>query len=98
MGRRMVWVAVGVVAIVGGSLGAAGLTAGDALKHAPTTGAGAAGDIVGPKSPTPQIEEGELVVKDFQVWDGEAMAELRLHFRAVGKPGRDSRGAGEPHV
>src|SRR5260370_29303617 len=79
MRGRMVWV-VGVMAIVGASLGAASLTAGDVLKHAPTTAA------------APAVTEGEFVVKDFRFRDGEAMAELRLHYRTLGKPARDAAG------
>jgi len=51
--------------------------AGDALKRAPTTAA---------------PEEGDFVAKDFAFRDGEKMAELRLHYRTLGKPARDAAG------
>src|SRR5260370_21496025 len=59
------------------------LTAGDALKHAPTTAAAA-----------PATTEGEFAVKDFRFRDGETMAELRLHYATLGKPARDAAGKG----
>src|SRR6266849_4321018 len=37
-----------------------------------------------------RTEEGEFVVKDFRFRDGEAMAELRLHYATLGKPVRDA--------
>src|SRR6266404_4884963 len=36
--------------------------------------------------------EGDFVVKDFKFRDGEALAELRLHYAALGSPRRDSAG------
>ncbi len=38
------------------------------------------------------IQEGDFVVKDFKFRDGETMAEVRLHYRALGKPARDDKG------
>jgi len=57
------------------------LTAGDALKHAPTTAAAA-----------PATTEGEFVAKDFRFRDGETLAELRLHYATLGEPVRDAAG------
>jgi homoserine O-acetyltransferase/O-succinyltransferase len=37
-------------------------------------------------------EPGDFVVKDFRFRDGEKMAELRLHYRTLGKPARDAAG------
>jgi len=37
-------------------------------------------------------EEGDVVVKDFKFRDGETLPELRLHYRTLGKPARDSAG------
>jgi len=37
-------------------------------------------------------DEGDLVVKDFTFRDGEKLGELRLHYRTLGKPERDSAG------
>jgi homoserine O-acetyltransferase len=36
--------------------------------------------------------EADFVVKDFRFRDGETLAELRLHYRTLGKPARDSAG------
>src|SRR5713101_3109286 len=38
------------------------------------------------------IHEDEFVAKDFKFRDGETMAELRLHYRTLGKPARDAAG------
>src|SRR5713226_4871211 len=62
-------------------IGETRLTAGDALKHAPTTAAAA-----------PATTEGEFVAKDFRFRDGETLAELRLHYATLGKPARDAAG------
>jgi homoserine O-acetyltransferase len=40
--------------------------------------------------PTPQ--EGDFVVRDFQFKSGEALPELRLHYRTIGAPVRDQAG------
>src|SRR5712691_4393587 len=56
------------------------LTAGDALKRAPTTGA------------APAAAECDFVAKDFKFRDGESLAELRLHYATLGKPARDAVG------
>jgi len=37
-------------------------------------------------------EEGDFVAKDFAFRDGEKIAELRLHYRTLGTPARDSAG------
>src|SRR5260221_7539007 len=37
-------------------------------------------------------DQGEFVVKDFKFRDGETLAELRLHYAALGSPRRDSAG------
>jgi homoserine O-acetyltransferase len=37
-------------------------------------------------------QEADFVVKDFQFRDGETLAELRLHYRTLGKAARDSTG------
>src|SRR6266852_8770160 len=91
MRRRMVWVAVGVMAIMGAgtegksrSLALLGMTTGGERREASAH--------VGPKGPPPQIEEGEFVVKDFRFRDGKSLEELRLHYRTLGKPARDAAG------
>jgi homoserine O-acetyltransferase/O-succinyltransferase len=40
--------------------------------------------------PTPQ--EGDYIAKDFHFKDGSSLPELRLHYRTLGKPHRDSAG------
>src|SRR6266404_5086415 len=40
----------------------------------------------------PDVAEGDVVVKDFRFRDGETIPELRLHYRTMGKPARDSAG------
>ena len=37
-------------------------------------------------------EPGDFIAKDFQFRDGEKLAELRLHYRTLGKPARDAAG------
>jgi homoserine O-acetyltransferase len=48
-------------------------------------------------SPVP-VAEGEVVLKDFRFRSGEALAELRVHYRTVGTPRRDARGVVENAV
>jgi homoserine O-acetyltransferase len=43
-------------------------------------------------SETAAVTEGDVVVKDFAFRDGEKLAELRLHYRTLGAPVRDSGG------
>jgi homoserine O-acetyltransferase len=38
------------------------------------------------------VTEGEYIAHDFQFKSGERLAELRLHFRTLGKPARDKDG------
>jgi homoserine O-acetyltransferase len=78
-----------VVALVGlmglaVSVEDAGLAAGDALKRTLTT--------TSTTRAAPAITEGDFVARDFVFRDGEKLAELRLHYRTLGKPARDSAG------
>src|SRR6266404_6138295 len=38
------------------------------------------------------VKEDDVVLKDFKFRDGERIAELRLHYRTLGRPARDSAG------
>src|SRR5262249_24079136 len=38
------------------------------------------------------VTEGDFVAHDFQFKSGEKLAELRLHYRTLGKPVRDANG------
>ena len=40
--------------------------------------------------PTPV--EGDFTLKNFQFGSGEKLAELRIHYRTLGKPERDAQG------
>ena len=40
----------------------------------------------------PAVNEGDYVAKDFKFRSGESLAELRLHYRTLGKPVRDAQG------
>jgi homoserine O-acetyltransferase len=40
----------------------------------------------------PPPTEGDFVIKDFGFTDGEALPELRIHYRTIGKPERDAQG------
>jgi homoserine O-acetyltransferase len=40
----------------------------------------------------PEPREGNYIAKNFRFKDGETMAELRLHYRVLGQPHRDSKG------
>src|SRR5262249_27374876 len=44
------------------------------------------------KSPT-AVQEGDFVAKDFRFRSGESLAELRLHYRTLGKPVRNAKGS-----
>src|SRR6266436_3251446 len=44
------------------------------------------------KTNTPATADGDYVAKNFTFRDGEAMAELRLHYATLGKPARDAAG------
>lgn len=50
-----------------------------------------AASIAQEKSP-PAVQEGDFVAKDFKFHSGESLAELRLHYRTLGKPLRDAKG------
>jgi homoserine O-acetyltransferase/O-succinyltransferase len=41
---------------------------------------------------SPEVKEGDYVVKDFRFRSGESLAELRLHYRTLGTPRRDAQG------
>lgn len=41
----------------------------------------------------PQPEEHDHIIKNFQFQSGETLPELRVHFRTLGKPVRDAKGA-----
>lgn len=41
---------------------------------------------------TPVPVEGDFVIKSFTFTDGEALPELRIHYRTFGKPVKDARG------
>src|SRR5262245_17299198 len=40
----------------------------------------------------PAPVEGDYVIKDFKFQSGEILPELRLHYRTIGVPARDSAG------
>jgi homoserine O-acetyltransferase len=40
----------------------------------------------------PPPTEGDFVIKDFGFTDGEALPELSIHYRTIGKPDRDAQG------
>jgi len=40
----------------------------------------------------PAPVEGDFIAKDFRFSSGETLAELRVHYRALGKPQKDSKG------
>src|SRR5216684_1297080 len=44
------------------------------------------------KTNTPATADGDYIAKNFTFRDGEAMAELRLHYATLGKPARDAAG------
>ncbi|HEV2842523.1 MAG TPA: hypothetical protein VGW39_14465, partial [Chthoniobacterales bacterium] len=40
----------------------------------------------------PAPEEGDYVIRDFKFALGEALPELRIHYRTIGKPVKDEKG------
>jgi homoserine O-acetyltransferase/O-succinyltransferase len=48
--------------------------------------------------PIPAVSEGDFVLKDFHFSSGESLPELRIHYRTLGTPRRDSRGLVENAV
>jgi homoserine O-acetyltransferase/O-succinyltransferase len=51
----------------------------------------AAQDSASPKAQW-KAQEGDYTVPNFKFHDGESLPELRLHYRTLGKPARDTRG------
>jgi len=47
---------------------------------------------VGQETPKFSVTEGDFVAHDFKFRSGEQLAELRLHYRTLGKPVRDAAG------
>jgi homoserine O-acetyltransferase len=47
---------------------------------------------VGQETPKFSVTEGDFVAHDFKFRSGEQLAELRLHYRTLGKPARDAAG------
>src|SRR5205085_11485149 len=41
----------------------------------------------------PKPESGDFVFKDFRLVCGETLPEVRIHYRTLGKPVRDGKGA-----
>jgi len=52
-----------------------------------------AGAAVGQPTPAMPAREGDFVLHDFRFRSGERLPELRLHYRTLGAPVRDSSGA-----
>jgi homoserine O-acetyltransferase len=50
----------------------------------------AAGTAVAADYPVPS--EGDFIARDFRFASGETLSELRIHYRTVGKPQKDSKG------
>jgi len=46
----------------------------------------------GAQEKAPLVQEGDFVTKDFTFRSGESLAELKLHYRTLGKPVRDAQG------
>jgi len=44
------------------------------------------------RAPDFPVEEGDFVAKDFKFRSGQSLAELRLHYRTLGKAARDGQG------
>src|SRR5947207_1273544 len=40
----------------------------------------------------PAPAEGDYVIRDFKFSSGEALPELRIHYRTIGKPAKDEKG------
>jgi homoserine O-acetyltransferase len=49
--------------------------------------------LAAPAKPPDPAHEGDVVLRDFQFHSGDRLPELRLHYLALGKPARDTRGA-----
>src|SRR5260370_38750179 len=89
MRRRMVWVVVGVMAIVGASVSAAEDGALKGRRYM-----GEAAPLAGTAGAAPAGAEGGVVGRGFRVRGGGAMAELRVDYRELGKPGRGAVAGG----
>lgn len=50
------------------------------------------GLAVGQETPKFAVTEGDFVAHDFKFRSGEQLAQLRLHYRTLGKPARDAAG------
>src|SRR5262249_14233766 len=46
--------------------------------------------VLSAEYPTPAV--GDFVLKDFRFTSGETLRELRIHYRTIGSPARNSRG------
>ena len=46
----------------------------------------------GAQEKAPLVQEGDFVTKDFTFRSGQSLAELKLHYRTLGKPVRDAQG------
>ena len=82
-----------------GSLGVAGLVlAASAALAGPEPGASPTPTPIPTSTPTaepvgyPAPIEGDFVLQNFTFTDGEALPELRIHYRTLGKPVKDSHG------
>ena len=54
--------------------------------------AGMCGGAMGQEAPHFAVTEADYVARDFQFKSGEKLAELKLHYRTLGKPERDAKG------
>src|SRR5260370_41730989 len=89
MRRRMVWVVVGVMAIVGASVSAAEDGALKGRRYM-----GEAAPLAGTAGAAPAVAEGGFVVRDFRFRGGGAMAGVWVHYRTLGKAGGGAAGGG----
>ena len=48
--------------------------------------------LAAPALAAPTVKEGDVVIRDFRFRSGEALPELRLHYRTLGEPRRDTSG------
>lgn len=48
--------------------------------------------LAAPAVAAPTVKEGDVVIRDFRFRSGEALPELRLHYRTLGEPRRDASG------
>jgi len=48
--------------------------------------------VIAQDKPKWDVKEGDYVAKDFKFRSGESLAELKLHYRALGTPQRDAQG------